>query len=426
MHDLPIAKSILEDEYIEEEQQESDRKLGDESTHIKAANGEHNSRSSEVSLSEAGEGGTEQAENGLIFQHGSKSNCASDNNGDTRSSEDNGLTEVALKKDGFTEDMPTTPNVRESQPIANGITRGALGCFPGEKSRVNPTAVPAETKGKSPHRNGSRSDQKSPAVETIVERGLLSERSKLLSSFIDLATPEPSRQQGAPVNATLPVEDSTSVSPALRAKSLRQAVRFKPDCFHQLESVVREFLDLSCKADTSNSSVEVLHDLITGCASSALAASHDVLNKSEKTNITHQVILQWAGLTCHCGGDKAAESDFGATDIGGGLRQLALNGSQTLSTEQATPISQASSRKSKKRKKSRLSLSDSQAPPAKKLSISAPESSHALPVGLVSPMKQTNSKRSYTCLRPVIRAVKNMVDDLSSSKESSRKFTSDR
>jgi hypothetical protein len=207
---------------------------------------------------------------------------------------------------------------------------------------------------------------------------------------------------------------------------LRRAVRFKPDCFHQLESVVREFLDLSCKPDNWTSSVEVLHDLITGCASSALAASHNVLSKSEKTNITHQVILQWAGLTCHCGGDKAAESEFGAADMGGNLRQLALNGSSIPSTEQAKPISQSSSRKSKKRKKSRLSLLDIQAPPSKRLSVSTPETSHALPVGLVSPMKQTDSKNSYTCLRAVIRAVKSMVNDLSSSKELSRKFSSDR
>ena len=420
MHNVPIAQSILEAEYIDEEQKESDRKQADEAIHVEAANGEQHSRSADMSLSDAGEDGTEQVENGILLQHGSKSNSASNDNGDAQMFEVNGLTEFARKKDGFTEDMPTTPNVRQSHSIANGITRGALGCFPGVNSSVNPAAVPAQTKGKSPDRNGSRSQQKSPVVGTIVERSSPSEKSKLLSSFIDLTTPKPSRQQGAPVHAAVSVEDSTSVSLALRAKCSRQAVRFKPDCFNQLESAVREFLDLSCKAETQSSSVEVLHDLITGCASSALAASHNVLNKSEKTNITHQVILQWAGLTCHCGGDKAAESESGdATEISGSLRQLGFNGSPILSTEQATPNRQASSKKSRKRKKSRLSLLDSQSPPAKRLSISAPETSHAQPVGLVSPMKQTNSK-SYTCLRPVIRAVKNMVNDLSSNKESNR------
>lgn len=422
MQNLPIAKSILEDEYVQEEQQGSDRKQGDETTHAEVANGEHHSRSTEASLLESDAGGIEQVENGFMLQHGSKSNCASNDNVDAQRLEVNGLTDVSNKKDGFTEEMPTTPNARGIQLKANGIAGGTLEFFPGEISTVNPAVLPAGTKCKAPDRNGSRSQQKSPAIETNVERDLSGEKVKLLSSFIDLITPEPSRKQGAPVHAAQPVEDSTPVCPALRAKGLPQAVRFKPDCFHQLESVVREFLDLSCKADISNSSVEVLHDLITGCASSALAASHNVLNKSEKTNITHQVILQWAGLTCHCGGDKTAESEVGAMEMGGSSRQLAFSSSQILSTEQMTPISQASSRKSKKRKKSRLSLLDSQAPPAKRLSISAPETSHALPAGLVSPMKQTNSKKSYTCLRPVIRAVKNMVDDFSSSKESNRKF----
>lgn len=407
MQDLPIAKSIVEDEYIVEDQQdrqESDQKQGYKMTDVEAANGERHS--TEVFLSETGEGGSEQVENGFLPRRDSKSNCASSDKGDSQTFGVNGLTEAILEEDVFTEKM--IPNVRESQPLANGIARGALGYCPGEHSPVDAAPVSARTKFKhpvSPDRNGGRSPRKSPAVETTVERTLLSEKSRLLSSFRASITPDASLRQGAPVH---PVEGEVS-----KAKCLRQAVHFKPDCFLQLQSVVREFLDLSCKTETLNSSVEVLHDLITGCASSALAASQNVLNKSEKTNITHQVILQWAGLTCHCGGGKAVELDFSASGMDGSPRQLSLNGSPTPS---ATPTGQASSRKSKKRKKSRLSFSDFQAPPAKRSSSSASETS--LPVGLVSPMKQTNSTKGYTCLRPVMRAVKTMVDDLSSSKES--------
>lgn len=412
MHHLPIAKSIVEDEYIVEDQQdhlESDQKQGDETIHVEAANGEHHS--TEVLLAEAGEGGSEQVENGFVPRQDSKKTSGLNDNRNSQTLGFNGLTEAVLKKDVFTEKMPITPNLHESQPLANGTVRGAPGFFPGENSLVDAAPVSAMAKCKhpvSPDRNGGISQHKSLTAETTVARALPSEKSKLLSSFRGSFTPEASLRQDAAVHA---VEGEAS-----RMKCLRQAVRFKPDCFRQLESVVREFLDLSCKTETSHSSVEVLHDLITGCASSALAASQNVLNKSEKTNITHQVILQWAGLTCHCGGGCPVELDFAATGTDVSPRQFSLNGSPTLSRKQSTPTGQASSRKTKKRKKSRLSFSDFQAPPAKRPSISISETS--LPVGLISPMKQTNSTKSYTCLRPVIRAVKTLVDDLSSSKES--------
>lgn len=413
MQNLPISKSIVEDEYIVQDQQdrqESDQKQDDETADVEAANGEHHD--TEVLLSEAGEGGSQEVENGFVPRQDSQSNCALNDKRDSQAVGVNGSTEAVLKKDAFTEKTPMISNVPESRPLANGTARGALGFYPGENSLVDAAPVSAMTKSKnlSPDRNGSRSPQKSPAIETTVEK------SKLLSSFRDSVTPEASMREGISVHA---VEGEIS-----RVKGLRQAVCFKPDCFRQLESVVREFLDISCETETSKSSVEVLHDRITGCASSALATSQNVLNKSEKTNITHQVILQWAGLTCHCGGGRPMELDFGATGMDGSPRQLSLNGSPTQLTKQATPTGQASSRKSNKRKKSRLSFSEFQAPPAKRPSISASEASP--PVGLVSPMKQTNSTKSYTCLRPVIRAVKAMVDDLSSSKNPNRELTINR
>lgn len=401
MHNLPIAKSLVEDDYIVEDQQdhqESDQKQSDETIRAEAANGEDHSTA--VLSPKTGGGGSEQVENGFVPRQDSKSNSASSDSPELGS---------VLKNDVFTEKMPVTSNVRESQALSNGIARGALGFCPRENSLLDAVPVSVMTNCKhpvSPDRNGDRSLHRSPVVETTVEKTLPSEKSRLLSSLRGSITPEARLRVDGPVHD---VDGEVS-----KVKSLRQAVRFKPECFRQLERVVREFLDVSCKTETSNSSVEVLHDLITGCASSALAASQNVLNKSEKTNITHQVILQWAGLTCHCGGGRPVDLNFGATGMDGSPRQLSFIVSPTLSTKQTTPTGQASSGKVKKRKKSRLSFSDFQSPPAKRPSISASETS--LPVGVVSPMKQINSSKSYTCLRPVTRAIKTMVDELSRGK----------
>lgn len=396
MHNLPIAKSIVDDDYTvedEKDQEDSDKKQSDDIISVEAGNGER--QSTEAELVEPSEDGSEQ-----VSRQDLKNSLAS-NGKDSEALGLNDLTEASFKKDVVTEEMPVTPNFHEIQPSANGIVRAATHL---ENSLVDVSLASEKTKCKhlvSSERNGGKSQKKSPTAETTPERCLLSENGGRLSSFRGSITPEASLRQ------VDPVEGEVS-----RMKPLRQSVRFKPDCFRQLESVVREYLDLSCKAETSDFSLEVLHDLITGCASSALAASQSVLSKSEKTNITRQVILQWAGLTCHCGGGRPVELDIAAPGMDGSPRQLSSNGSP----KQATPTGQTSSRRSKKRKTSRLSFSDFPAPPAKRPSISVPET--PLPVGLISPMKHSNSTKSYTCLRPVIRAVKCMVDCLSSSRDS--------
>lgn len=417
MHNLPIAKSILEFSYEEEELQDCSPQHpqeGDEDNEVEAVNGHHGQGPAAVVAHEGGSEATNSLDECSPPLQNFRMNCILKVNGCMQKQVTSGSSAHPIKKVGFIDDiLKTSRIIREEAEID--------GKFKGVSERGNSSSRgPEDGRSKEPvlpTSNVVQHQQESEAAGVIAANN----KRPLLCNALGRA--EACLVNRTPSHASVPMEGSTSTSPVSKRKTFLQAVYFKADCLHQLELVVKEFLSTSCKEQGLGASVEALHDLVTGCAASALAASQNVLCKSEKTKITHQVILHWAGLTCHCGSDKAVESPASSSGGGQTPKQLSFHTPPpAISYDSTSSYLQRWTRKRKRsRSRSRSQASDILPSPAKKpttLTPGAPSVQPLLsPMGLMSPMKQTNSSMTYTCLRPVIRVVSNLIPKLKVDKE---------
>lgn len=215
--------------------------------------------------------------------------------------------------------------------------------------------------------------------------------------------PDARLQEGTPLHPIVPSQGATPDSPLLRRKIKQRSLRFKPECLDKLQSVVKVFMQDSCNKEGVGDSVEAVHDVVSGCALSALAASQRLLCSSERTKTTHQIILQWAELTCQCGGDKVAGGNI--TDRREGVSPNGL----TTSYDEPSIANGVPAGNPTKRKRSKLRASKFPIPPAKRLAIMTGETRCARPapspLGLVSPLKQTNKREAYICLCPISRVI---------------------
>lgn len=432
MHNLPIAKSILEFSYEEEELQDCSPQHPqdvDEDNEVEAVNGHHGQEPAAMAAVVAYEGGSE-AINSLDEcsppLQNFKTNCILKVNGCTQKQVTSGSSAHPIKKVGFIDDI-----LKTSRIISEGTETD--GKFKGLSERGNSSGCGGQGGFAGPAPDDGRSKEPVLPASNVVHHQQQSEAAGVLAGNSQqpllcnaLQTAEACLEDRTPSHTSVPMEGSTSTSPVSKRKTFPQAVYFKADCLRQLELAVKEFLSMSCKEQGLGASLEALHDLVTGCAASALAASQNVLCKSEKTKITHQVILHWAGLTCHCGSDKAVESPASTSGAGETPKQPSFHTPPpTISCDSTSSYLDELQRFSRKRKRSksrsRSRASDILPSPAKKPTTSTPGAPSVLPLpspmGLMSPMKQTNSSITYTCLRPVTRVVSNLIPKLRVDKE---------
>lgn len=430
MHNLPIAKSILEFSYEEEELQDCSPQHPQEvdEDNEAEANGHHGQEPAAMAAVVTYEGGSEAINSLDEYSpplQNFKTNCILKVNGCTQKQVTSGSSAHPIKKVGFIDDI-----LKTSRIISEGTVTDAK--FKGLSERGNSSGFGGQGGFSSPAPDDGTSEEPVLPASNVVHHQQQSEAAAVITgnsqrplSCNALQRAEACSEDRTPSHTSVPMEGSTSTSPVSKRKTFPQAVYFKADCLRQLELAVKEFLSLSCKEQGLGASVEALHDLVTGCAASALAASQNVLCKSEKTKITHQVILHWAGLTCHCGSDKAVESPASTSGAGETPKQPPFHTPPPTilydSTGSYLDELQRFSRKRKRSKsRSRSRASDIQPSPAKKPTSSTPGTPSVLPLpspmGLMSPLKQTNSSITYTCLRPVTRVVSNLIRKLTVDK----------
>jgi hypothetical protein len=206
------------------------------------------------------------------------------------------------------------------------------------------------------------------------------------------------------------------LSPLQRSKQKQQALCVKPECLEQLETVVKNFLEMSIKKEGLVSSAEVLHDLVSSCVATLMVASQKVLSSFHRSKTAQQVIFQWAELTCQCRGNKTGGK---GPENGQGVdsRQAQpMNGKMGCSTECTAVIVSDAVHVSWKNKRKRSSISGNPSSLKRRAVMSCAEASCPVPAPslseLVSPLKQTDKHEAFICLGPVTRAITDLVPGL--------------
>jgi hypothetical protein len=205
------------------------------------------------------------------------------------------------------------------------------------------------------------------------------------------------------------------LSPLQRSKQKQQALCVKPECLEQLETVVKNFLEMSIKKEGSVSSAEALHDLVSSCVATLMAASQKVLSSFHRSKTAQQVIFQWAELTCQCRGNKTGGQ---GPENGQGVdsRQAPMNGKTRCSTECTAVVVSDGVHVSWKKKRKRSSISGNPSSLKRRAVMSCAEASHPVPapslLELVSPLKQTDKHKAFICLGPVTRAITDLMPGL--------------
>jgi hypothetical protein len=205
------------------------------------------------------------------------------------------------------------------------------------------------------------------------------------------------------------------LSPLQRSKQKQQALCVKPECLEQLETVVKNFLEMSIKKEGLVSSAEALHDLVSSCVATLMVASQKVLSSFHRSKTAQQVIFQWAELTCQCRGNKTGGK---GPENGQGVdsRQAPMNGKMGCSTECTAVIVSDAVHVSWKNKRKRSSISGNPSSLKRRAVMSCAEASRPVPAPslseLVSPLKQTDKHEAFICLGPVTRAITDLVPGL--------------
>jgi hypothetical protein len=224
-----------------------------------------------------------------------------------------------------------------------------------------------------------------------------------------------SLEKGDIISSSVHQQCPSILSPLQRSKQKQQALCVKPECLEQLETVVKNFLEMSIKKEGLVSSAEALHDLVSSCVATLMAASQKVLSSFHRSKTAQQVIFQWAELTCQCQGNKTGGK---GPENGQGVdsRQAPMNGKMRYSTECTSVVVSDAVHVSWKNKRKRSSISGNPSSLKRRAVMSCAEASRPVPAPslseLVSPLKQTDKHEAFICLGPLTRAITDLTPGL--------------